>query len=149
MIECVAKHNLHEVLPLIADYQDFYQASHICEQKNAAFFSRFSAHSPLGCQFALRKQQQVIGFATVYFSYSSTMAAKIAVLNDLFIIPAQRQKGYARQLIEHCHQYALSKKAIRLQWLSSADNHAAQKVYATLPATKSPWYFYTLNTHDL
>jgi GNAT superfamily N-acetyltransferase len=124
--------------PLIADHQGFYQASHICQHKNAVFFSRFSAHSPLGCQFAYRKQHQVIGFATVHFSYSSTMVAKIAVLNDLFITPAQRHQGYARQLIEHCYHYALSKKAIRLQWLTAQDNQTAQALYDNLPVTKSP-----------
>jgi len=144
MIESVSKNNLHEVLPLIANYQDFYQASHICQHKNAAFFARFSAHSPLGCQFAYRKQQQVIGFATVLFSYSSTLAAKVAILNDLYIAPEQRHQGYARQLIKHCQLFAQSKKAIRLQWLTSQDNQTAQALYDDLSVTKSPWYFYTL-----
>jgi GNAT superfamily N-acetyltransferase len=66
-------------------------------------------------------------------------------LNDLFITPTQRRQGYAQQLIKHCYQYALSKKAIRLQWLTSADNHAAQSLYDNLPAIKSPWFLYTLN----
>ena len=144
MIEFVRKHNLHEVLPLIADYQDFYQVSDLSPQRNAAFFAQFSANSPLGCQFAYRKNQQVIGFATVYFSYSSTQATKIAALNDLFILPQHRHQGYAQQLIKHCQQFALRKKAHRLQWLTAQDNHAAQGLYDTLPTTKSSWYLYTL-----
>ncbi|KXI27445.1 GNAT family N-acetyltransferase [Paraglaciecola hydrolytica] len=145
MIEYVTKHNLAEVLPLIADYQNFYQAGEICQRKNSVFFARFSAHSPIGCQFAYRHQQQVIGFATVLFSYSSILAAKVALLNDLYIVPEQRNQGYARQLIKHCHLFAQAKKAARLQWLTKQDNHRAQGLYDTLPATKSPWFVYTLN----
>ena len=148
MIEAVSQNNLHEVLTLIADYQLFYQAPDICPQKNAAFFAQFSEHSPLGCQFAFRKQAKVIGFATVLFSYSSSLAAKVAVLNDLYIVPEQRNKGYARQLINHCQLFAQSKSAVRLQWLTAQDNHRAQRLYDSLAVTKSAWYFYALAASD-
>lgn len=134
MIEYVTKNNLHEVLPLIADYQDFYQMSDICPQRNATFCSQFSEHSQLGSQFAYPKSQQLIGFASVYFSYATTMATKLAILNDLYIIPQQGHQGCGLQLIGHCQQFSLDKKAIRLQWLTAQDNHVAQSLYDTLPA---------------
>ena len=83
MIEAISAKNIDEVLPLISEYQSFYKVKEIDEQNNKRFFSQFGKNSDKGCLFAYRKQGKLLGFATVYFSYSSTITAKVAVLNDL------------------------------------------------------------------
>lgn len=146
MIEVVSNKNLDEVLPLISEYQAFYQVSEISDDKNNVFFSQFGELSSAGCQFIFREDGAAVGFATVYFSYSSTALAKVAILNDLYVSPAQRRKGIATQLIEYCRDYALSKRAVRLQWVTTADNKQAQKLYDSMKTAKSLWNFYTYNT---
>ena len=83
MIEVVSKRNLAEVLPLIRAYQEFYKVSEISDDRNSEFFAQFGESSPSGCQFIYREAGNVVGFATVYFSFASTITAKVAVLNDL------------------------------------------------------------------
>lgn len=143
MIEVVSEKNLAELLPLLREYQTFYETKDISDEKNRQFFSQFGENSPLGCQFIFRKEGEVVAFSTVYFSFSTIIAEKVAVLNDLYTCEAFREQGVGRKLIEHCNQFAKDKGAIRLQWLTSAQNVSAQHLYDSLETRKSPWYFYS------
>ena len=105
-VEVVGPGNLDEVLPLIRLYQEFYEVADICDKRNRAFFSQFGESNPAGCQFLLREQGQVLGFATVYLTYTSTIAARVAVLNDLYTVAESRGRGVGRRLLEHARAYA-------------------------------------------
>lgn len=145
MIEPVSNDNLEEILPLIEQYQAFYNVKDISTQKNREFFSQFGESNPLGCQFIFRESGKAVGFATVYFTFTSTIASKVAVLNDLYTSPDYRGKGIGKQLIEHCHRYAVQQGAARLQWVTAPDNEPAQKLYDSMNTGKSTWHFYTYN----
>ncbi|MES9851046.1 MAG: GNAT family N-acetyltransferase [Candidatus Thiodiazotropha sp. L084R] len=146
MIEPVSKSNLAEVIPLIRAYQELYKVADISDERNLGFFSQFGEASPAGCLFIYRELDEVVGFATVYFSFTSTIAAKVAVLNDLYTVPNCRGKGVGRQLIEHCRSHAAKNGAARLQWVTAPENEQAQKLYDSMNTSKSTWYFYTYNT---
>ena len=145
MIEVVTAQNLDEVLPLIRQYQEFYQVAEISDSNNQTFFSQFGEDNPAGCQFLFRQDESVIGFATLFFSYTSTITARVAVLNDLFTLPDMRGQGVGRALIEHCRKFAASRGAVRLQWVTAPDNEKAQRLYDSLETKKSNWDFYAYN----
>jgi len=139
MIEAITKNNIEEVLPLIVKYQAFYHVSDIDEERNKVFFSQFGEESELGCLFACRADNKLVAFATVYFSFSSTITSKVAIMNDLYTLNEYRRRGIAKTLIQHCEQFGKSKGAVRLQWLTAADNKQAQSLYHTLGAKQSSW----------
>jgi len=142
-IETVTENNLEEILPLVRQYQEFYEIADISDERNRNFFSRFCADNPCGRQFLLRHEGRAVAFATVYFSFTSSIPAKVAVLNDLYTVPEVRGQGFGGRLIEHCRTFAKENGAARLQWLTASDNHAAQKLYDSLDTSKSDWVFYT------
>lgn len=146
MIESVSNKNIDEVLPLIRKYMEFYKISDISDSRNREFFSQFGEDNSSGCQFLFRDSGSVVGFATVYFTFTSSITAKVAVLNDLYTSPDLRGKGIGRQLIEHCRQFAADNGAARLQWVTAPDNEPAQKLYDSMQTGKSSWQFYTYNT---
>ena len=146
VIEPVTSENLDGVLPLIRMYQEFYKVKDVSETKNIEFFSQFGPENPNGCQFTYRLNEIVAGFATVYFSFSSTIPGKVAILNDLFTLPELRGKGIGRQLIEHCRSYAAENGAVRLQWVTAPDNDTAQKLYNSMNTGKSTWRLYVYDT---
>ncbi|NRB40311.1 MAG: GNAT family N-acetyltransferase [Pseudomonadales bacterium] len=146
MIEEVSEKNIEDVLPLIRAYQEFYKVSDISDARNMEFFSQFGSGNSAGCQFLYRENSEVVGFATVYFSYTSTITAKVAVLNDLYTSPKMRGKGVGKKLIEHCREFAANNDAVRLQWVTAPDNEKAQKLYDSLNTNKSTWHFYAYNT---
>lgn len=142
MIETVSEKNIEQVLPLIRQYQEFYKVADICDDRNRAFFSQFGENNPQGCQFLFREGDQILGFATVYFTYSSTIASKTATMNDLFTVAEARGKGVGRKLIEHCREFAKANDAVRLQWMTAEDNHTAQRLYDSLQTNNSVWKIY-------
>ncbi len=146
MIETLSQNNIAEFLPLIREYQKFYHAQEISDENNERFFSQFNTSNPLGSVFLFREGLHLAGFATVYFTYASTITSKVATLNDLYTLPQQRKNGIALQLIEHCRTFAKDQGATRLQWLTSPDNHTAQSLYDGLNTQKSTWHFYTYPT---
>ena len=145
MIETVCKNNLEELLPLFRAYQEFYKVADICDKKNKSFLSQFGINNSSGCQFIYRDGNKVVGFATVYFSFASTIVSKVAILNDLYTLPEMRGKGIGRELIEHCRNFAEKNNAVRLQWVTAEDNIKAQKLYDSLNVTRSSWLHYAHN----
>lgn len=144
MIEAVSDKNLDEVIPLMRQYQEFYKISDICDDRNRTFFSQFSESGNDGCLFLYRNDEgAVVAFATVYFSFVSSIPARVGIMNDLYTVPDHRGQGIGKQLINHCLQFALSKGAARLQWLTAEDNTLAQKLYDSLDTKKSTWKVYT------
>lgn len=146
MIEEVSETNLEELLPLIRAYQEFYKVSEISDKKNHKFFSQFGPCAEAGCQFLYRINGEAIAFATVYFSFASTIISKVGVLNDLYTAPSYRGKGIGRKLIEHCKDFAIQQGASRLQWTTALDNAQAQKLYDSMETKKSTWHFYAYGT---
>ncbi len=143
MIEVVSEKNLDEVLPLVRAYMEFYHVADIDDARNKTFFSQFGESSDKGCLFLYRKEGKAVAFATVYFSYTTSITAKVAVLNDLYTLPDYRGQGIAKSLIKYCADYTKAQGATRLQWVTAPDNKQAQTVYDALGAAKSEWYFYT------
>ncbi len=143
MIEPINENNLDEVLPLIRKYQEFYEVNNIDDDKNKEFFSQFGISSDKGCLFGYRTKGKLVAFATVYFSYASSIISKVAVMNDLYTSEEYRKQGIATELIKHCEKYAKTNGAVRLQWVTAASNEAAQSIYKALGAKQSSWEFYT------
>lgn len=145
MIEEVTHENINEVLPLIRKYQEFYGVAIINDEKNKMFFSQF-IKSDNGVLHLYKCEGKAIGFSTIYNGFSSTRAETVAVLNDLYVSPSYRGKGYGKELVDHAVKVAKSKGYSRLQWLTAQDNEKAQKLYNTLGASKSSWFFYAKET---
>jgi len=142
MIESIDVKNLNEVLPLIRKYQEFYKIENIDENKNKEFFSQFGYSSSKGCLFGYRLDGKLVAFATLYFSYASSITSKVGIMNDLFTLEEYRQQGIAKKLIIHCEKYAKENSAARLQWVTAASNETAQHVYKSLGAKQSSWEFF-------
>ena len=143
MIEAINEDNLVEVLPLIRKYQEFYDVKNIDDDKNKEFFSQFGVSSSKGCLFGYRRDEKLVAFATVYFSYASSIVSKVAVMNDLYTSDEYRKQGIATELIKYCEKYARDSGAVRLQWLTATGNKVAQLVYKNLGAKQSSWEFFT------
>ena len=146
MIEKVTDKNFNDVMPLIEEYQKFYGVVNIDKDKNKLYFHRFVDSNENGVLHILKIDNQTIGFTTIYKCFSSTRAEEIAVLNDLYISPSHRGKGFGKKLINHAVETAKLLGYSRLQWLTAQDNEAAQKLYDSLDANKSSWFFYAKET---
>jgi len=143
-IETVSQATFERVLPLIAAYQRFYEAVPD-EQRNRAHFEQFIDDQTHGSQFvALSDTGQALGFATLYFPFGSVTPGQYCLMNDLFTVPEARGQGVGRALILHCLRYAEARGFSKISWQTALSNTTAQRLYDSLPTTRSGWYTYTL-----
>jgi GNAT superfamily N-acetyltransferase len=85
-----------------------------------------------------------VGFATVFWTWSTTQAARIGVMNDLFVAPEGRGGGLADALIAACADRCREHGAVSLTWQTALDNARAQAVYDRVGARRSQWLDYDL-----
>jgi GNAT superfamily N-acetyltransferase len=86
-----------------------------------------------------------LGFATIFWSWSTTIAARIGVMNDLFVAPEGRGTGFADALIAACVEECRRRGAAKLTWQTAPDNERAQRVYERLGAAREEWVDYWLS----
>ena len=136
---------LDELLPLIAGYQRFYEAEPD-EDRNRAFFARFIAPSDDGLLLAARDADGTpLGFATLYWTFSSVSAEPVALMNDLFVVDAGRGKGVGRALIAAAADASRERGLRRMSWETAPDNKTAQRLYDRTGAQRTTWVEYELD----
>jgi len=85
---------------------------------------------------------RMAGFTQLYLSFCSVEMKELIYLYDLFVSSVARRQGIARALMGAARQYAIERKAGRLQLETAVDNRAAQKLYESL-GWKRDEVFYT------
>ena len=137
---------LPRLLPLMRAYCDFYNVA----PDDAALLamSRALVADPdrEGVQFLATHDGEDLGFATVFWSWETSIAARVGVLNDLFVVPQERGRGVATALIGACRQRCRDHGALRMIWQTAPDNHRAQSLYDRLGANRESWIDYWLST---
>lgn len=133
-----------ELLPLIAAYQRFYEAEGIDEERNRTFFRRFLAPSEDGLLLGARSGGRLVGYACLYWHFSSLEATESVLMNDLYVVEDARGQGVGRALIEATAEVARERGVPFVEWSTAPDNHAAQRLYDTTGAERSEWLTYEL-----
>jgi len=133
------------LLALIAGYQRFYGAEPD-DARNRIFFARFISPSDAGALLQARDTQtgEPLGFATLYWTFSSTRADEQVLMNDLFVADAARGRGVGRALVDAAAATASERGAARLVWATAPDNATAQRLYDRTGAERSTWLEYEL-----
>jgi GNAT superfamily N-acetyltransferase len=145
-IELVSTHDLDELLPLMRGYCDFYEVSPSDDDLLAMSRELIADPEKEGVQFIARDDEgRAVGFATVFWTWSTTDAARLGVMNDLFVSPDGRGGGYADALIERCREECGRRGARRLTWQTAPDNERAQAVYDRVGGHREQWVDYWLS----
>lgn len=141
----VTREDLDEVLPLVAAYLRFYEVSPPEAAVRALCEALISDPEREGVQVVARDDAgQAVGFATVFWSWSTTRAARIGVMNDLYVVLDARGTGAAEALIDACAGLCREHGAALLEWQTAKDNGRAQAVYERVGGQRSEWVTYEL-----
>jgi GNAT superfamily N-acetyltransferase len=140
----IAVEEFEGLLPLIAAYQRFYEVAEIDEARNRSFFRRFLAPSEDGLLLGARNEGRLVGYACLYWHFSSTQAKETVLMNDLFVDDSARDQGVGRALIEATAEVARERGAASIEWSTAPDNHTAQRLYDSTGAERSEWFSYEL-----
>jgi GNAT superfamily N-acetyltransferase len=135
--------DLDEVLPLLAGYQRFYTGESQSDERNRAFLRRFLGEA--GRLLVARDGAgRAVGFANLYWTFSSTTAEEHVHLNDLFVAGDVRGGGIGAALIEASRSVARERGSRTLSWQTALDNRVAQRLYERTGAERSAWFEYEL-----
>jgi len=80
------------------------------------------------------EQGKVVGFALFFHNYSTFLGQKGMYLEDLFVLPETRGKGYGKKLLAKLAEIALQRKCGRLEWSVLDWNTPAIDFYKSLGA---------------
>jgi len=144
-IRPVVEADLPELLPLMRGYCEFYGTDPTDDA--LLELSRWLLEHPAdGVQTIARDEAgAAIGFATIYWTWRTMHAARIAVLEDVFVSPTARGGGVAGALIQDARTRAAEHGAIQLDWQTARTNERAQRAYAALGAEPNDrWLDYSL-----
>jgi GNAT superfamily N-acetyltransferase len=130
VIATVTEADLPELLPLMRGYCDFYEVNPSDDELLAMSRELLASPELDGVQLIARDEAgRAVGFATIFWTWSTLSASRIAVMNDLFVSADARGAGTADALIAACVERARAHGATSLDWQTARDNERARKVY--------------------
>jgi GNAT superfamily N-acetyltransferase len=140
----IAASELETLLPMIAAYQRFYEVEDVDEERNRGFFSRFLAPSEDGLLLGTWRGEELVGYACLYWHFTSLVPAETVLMNDLYVTEGHRGEGIGRALIEASAEVARKRGAHQLEWVTAPDNKTAQRLYDKTGAESEPAIEYQL-----
>ncbi|MGD6794982.1 N-acetyltransferase family protein [Metabacillus indicus] len=138
------KKDTEALMGLMYEYiVDFYQCEKPPEKQLENLIDTLLEREK-GIQFVAQSGNNLVGFATLYFTYSTTRASEIAVMNDLYVKEEFRGKGAAEQLFKSCHTYSLKHHFAAMTWETAESNLRAQRFYDRMGGKKGEFLTYSI-----
>jgi ribosomal protein S18 acetylase RimI-like enzyme len=145
VISVVSEADLEDLLPLLRGYCDFYEVAPSDDALLAVSRALIADPEREGLQLIGREPDgKAVGFATLYWTWQTLNAARLGVMNDLFVAEEARGSGLADRLIAACRERSAIHGAREVAWQTAKDNYRAQKVYDRIGGSKSEWLDYSL-----
>ena len=91
-----------------------------------------------------------IGFAVYFFNFSTWLGRPGLYLEDLFVKPEMRGRGYGRALLVHLAKIARDHNCGRMEWAVLTWNEPAIEFYKKLGAVSlNDWRVFRLTTDGI
>jgi GNAT superfamily N-acetyltransferase len=132
--------DLDLIAPLFDAYRQFYRKPADLALARRFLLERFQ-HNQSIIFLAVRQDGSAIGFTQLFPSFSSASAARILILNDLFVLPDARRKAVGSLLLAAAAGFGRAVGAVRLTLSTEVTNRAAQALYETEGWTRQTGFF--------
>ena len=97
----------------------------------------------------MRQDGSAVGFTQLFPSFSSASAARILILNDLFVRPEARRTRVGSLLLAAATGFARAVGAVRLTLSTEVSNEPAQALYEAAGWTRqTDFYVYNLDPQE-
>ena len=116
------------IAPLFDAYRQFYKQPPDLELAHSFLSERLRHHESV-IFFALDSDGSALGFTQLYPGFSSGLARRIFILNDLFVIPGGPSSRLGVNLLRAAADFGRKTGAARLTLSTALDNGPAQALY--------------------
>jgi ribosomal protein S18 acetylase RimI-like enzyme len=145
-VERVGPGDLPELLLLMRGYCDFYEVEPEDRALEALARALLADPEREGVQLIARDESgEAVGFATLYWSWSTARAGRLGVMNDLFVAPRARGRRIAERLMLACLQECASRGVAAMEWETALENKSAQALYDRMGGVRERWLSYSLD----
>ncbi|WP_028547351.1 GNAT family N-acetyltransferase [Paenibacillus sp. UNC451MF] len=134
-----------QLMQLMYQYMDFYERPRPEENALRHFIGRLQQEPCSGLQFVAEQGGSLVGFATLYFTFSTLQLKRAAIMNDLFVAPSERGLKVGEGLFQACLQHVRSNGYAYMTWETAQHNTAAQTFYDKMGGLRSDWLVYEIS----
>lgn len=99
-----------------------------------------------GTQFVAEDGDGLVGFATLFFSWNTLRAARVAIMHDLYVVEPARGSGVAEELFRACAGESARRGCVEMDWETAPDNHRAQRFYDRMGSERGEWVTFSVET---
>jgi ribosomal protein S18 acetylase RimI-like enzyme len=124
-------HDLDRLAPLFDEYRQFYGQPADLALARGFLRERLQHHESV-LLLALDDEGEGAGFVQLYPLFSSVRAARIYLLNDLFVAPGVRRSGVGAALMHEAADLARALGAVGMSLSTAHANEPAQRLYESL-----------------
>lgn len=122
------------VLQLIQALADYEKLRHEVVATDVLLRDALFGERPVAEAVIARVGTEPVGFAVFFHSFSTFLARRGMYLEDIFVLPAWRRRGYGRQILTHVAKIAVARGCGRLEWSVLDWNEPAIAFYRSLSA---------------
>jgi GNAT superfamily N-acetyltransferase len=136
-----------ELVDALADYERLDRPSGAARERLVR--DAFGDHPRIDVLLA-EDGGRAVGYAIVLETYSSFLALPTLYLEDLFVIPDERGRGWGRTFFRALAEEALRRGCGRMEWVVLDWNRLAIDFYERLGARRlEDWHTYRLTAEQL
>lgn len=117
---------LSALLSILFTQEAEFQPDTVAQQRG---LNAILSDPALGEILVARQNGQIVGMVNVLYSISTALGARVALLEDMVVVPAMRGSGLGSQLLVAAIKHAKQRGCLRITLLTDADNYAAQAFY--------------------
>jgi ribosomal protein S18 acetylase RimI-like enzyme len=119
--------DLDSIVPLFDAYRQFYRKPSDLGLAKTFLAERLTSDESV--LLIATGHAEILGFVQMFPSFSSGAAARILILNDLFVVPDARRKGIGTSLLRAAAAYGKTAGANRLTLSTEVTNKGARALY--------------------
>ena len=137
-IQAARPQDVPRIFALIRGLAEYEKLTHLVTGTEAQLHEElFGAHPVIECVLAW-EEANAVGFALYFHNFSTFLTRRGLYLEDLFVEPAARGRGYGKALMLHLAQLAVRRGCGRFEWSVLDWNQPSIDFYRSLGADMLP-----------
>lgn len=117
---------LCHLLDMLFTQEAEFQPDRVTQERGLASIIR---DPQVGHILVARQGGEIIGMVNLLYTVSTALGGRVALLEDMVVVPEIRGQGVGTQLLEQAIAFAKANGCLRITLLTDADNHVAQAFY--------------------
>lgn len=134
VIERATAADVPDILAMIRGLAEYERLAHECVATEEGLRESLFGERPAAEVIFARAGGERVGFALFFTNYSTFLGRAGIYLEDLFVRPEHRGRGYGKALLVHLARLAVERRCGRLEWAVLDWNTPAIEFYKSLGA---------------